>query len=66
MTPSEFRQAEAEYCRNDPVYFVENYCHIEDKDADELIQPFTLWPGHSPGLRWQNRRGFWFCGPAEQ
>ena len=27
------RQAEAEFCRKDPVYFVENYCHIEDKDA---------------------------------
>lgn len=50
MTPTELRQAEAEYCRGDPVYFVENYCHIEDKDADELIQPFTLWPGQKDAL----------------
>ena len=51
MTPTEFRQEEAEYCKGDPVYFVENYCHIEDKDADELIQPFTLWDGQKMALK---------------
>lgn len=51
MTPTELRQAEAEYCKGDPVYFVESYCHIEDKDADELIQPFTLWDGQKMALK---------------
>lgn len=39
----ELRQAEIEYCKSDIVYFVENYCHYEDKDAAELIQPFIMW-----------------------
>lgn len=39
------REAERERCRGDPVYFVENYVHIEDKDAAELIVPFRLWDG---------------------
>jgi hypothetical protein len=43
MTLQEARNLEKEYCRNDIIYFIENYCHIEDKDADELIQPFKLW-----------------------
>ena len=50
MTPTEFRSAEAEYCKDNPVYFVETYCHIEDKDADELIQPFKLWDGQKKAL----------------
>ena len=45
------RQAEAEYCRRNPEYFVETYCHIEDKDAPGLIAPFTLWPGQKQALR---------------
>ena len=44
------RKAEAEYCREHPTYFVERYCHIEDKDAEELIQPFSLWPGQRQAL----------------
>ena len=43
MTTNELREIETEYCRKNPIYFIENYCHIEDKDAEELIQPFTLW-----------------------
>lgn len=45
------RQAERDYCRADPVYFVENYCHIEDKDAPDLIAPFALWPGQKKALK---------------
>lgn len=45
------RAAEADYCRNHPVYFVENYCHIEDKDAPQLIAPFRLWPGQKKALQ---------------
>ena len=45
MTAAEIRAAELEYCRDHTVYFIETYCHIEDKDRpDALIQPFDLWP----------------------
>lgn len=40
----EARNKELEYCRDNLIYYIETYCHIEDKDADELIQPVTLWP----------------------
>lgn len=43
MTIQELRDIEMEYCRDDILYFIEEYGHIEDKDADELIQPFKLW-----------------------
>lgn len=39
----ELRQAEIEYCRDHIQYFIDTYGHIEDKDADELIQPFRMW-----------------------
>lgn len=39
----ELRQKEIEYCIEDIDYFIDNYGHIEDKDAEELIQPFILW-----------------------
>lgn len=45
------RKKEQERCRNDPVYFVETYGHIEDKDAAELIQPFQLWDGQRKALK---------------
>lgn len=58
MTPSaqaqllpRLRKAEADYCRNDPVYFVETYVHIEDKDASQLMVPFLLWPGQKKALQ---------------
>lgn len=44
------RQAEAEYCRGHPAYFVQQYVHIEDKDAPGLIVPFKLWPGQRAAL----------------
>lgn len=37
------RDREIEYCRGNILYYIEEYGHIEDKDADELIQPFKLW-----------------------
>lgn len=43
MTIQEIRQKEIEYCLDNIVYFVKTYGHIEDKDADELIQPFNMW-----------------------
>ena len=43
MTAGEIRQDELEFCRNNIEYFFDEYGHIEDKDADELIQPFKMW-----------------------
>ena len=43
VVAKEARRLEAEYCRENIDYFVETYGHFEDKDADELIQPFKLW-----------------------
>lgn len=44
------RQEEINYCIQNPLYFVENYGHIEDKDAEELIQPFTMWKEQKEAL----------------
>lgn len=38
------RAAEIAYCGDHPDYYIEHYCHIEDKDADPILQPFALWP----------------------
>lgn len=46
----EIRSKELAYCKNHPDYFVETYCHIEDKDAAEIIVPFTLWPAQRDAL----------------
>ena len=51
MTAAQLRAKEFEYCRSNPVYFVETYCHIEDKSAAELIQPFKLWPMQKQALK---------------
>ena len=40
---SELRQIELDYCRDNVVYYVRTYCVYEDKDAEELIQPFDMW-----------------------
>ncbi|MED9905278.1 MAG: hypothetical protein UFG06_14000 [Lachnospiraceae bacterium] len=40
---SDVRNAELEYCRVDIIYYIEEYGHIEDKEATELIQPFKMW-----------------------
>lgn len=44
MSPKELRQCEIDYCQGDILYYIKSYVHIEDKDAEELIQPFNLWP----------------------
>lgn len=51
MTIEEIRQKEIAYCRTRPEYFVETYCHIEDKDAAEIVVPFHLWPAQRDALR---------------
>lgn len=44
------REAEIEYCRTHIEYFIDTYGHIEDKDADELIQPFKMWKAQREAL----------------
>ena len=43
--------AEFEYCRNDVVYWANNYCVIEDKDSPEIIVPFQGWDAQNQTLR---------------
>ena len=50
MTIQELRRRVLDRCRADPDYYVESFVHIEDKDADELIQPFKLWDGQKQAL----------------
>lgn len=45
-----FRELEYEHCRRDIVHYVRNYCVYEDKDADELIQKFNMWPAQEEAL----------------
>lgn len=47
---SELRQMEIEYCRDHVDYYVRRYCVYEDKDADELIQPFEMWKEQADAL----------------
>ena len=49
--PSQLREIQYKYCRENLEYFVETYGHIEDKDADVLIQPFNLWEEQRSALR---------------
>ena len=51
MTIAEARENEIRYCGKNLIYFVKKYGHFEDKDADELIQPFVLWPEQEEALR---------------
>ena len=44
------RDIEYEHCRNDVAYYVRNHCVYEDKDAEELIQPFNMWPAQEETL----------------
>lgn len=48
--PSELREILYDQCREDLLYFVKTYGHIEDKDADVLIQPFRLWDEQEKAL----------------
>lgn len=50
MTPNEMRQYEVDYCRDNILYYIKTYVHIEDKDAEELIQPFNLWPAQEEAV----------------
>lgn len=37
------KKAEFEYCKGDILYFAENYCYFEDRDAEGVIVPFSPW-----------------------
>lgn len=50
MTIQEAKENEIEYCMNHVAYFIRTYGHIEDKDADELIQPFDMWKEQEEAL----------------
>lgn len=43
-TIGEWRVLMLDYCKDHIEYFIDKYGHIEDKGAEELIQPFKLWP----------------------
>lgn len=45
------RKAEWDYCTNHVEYFIEEYVHIEDRDAEEIAQLFKLWPGQKMALK---------------
>lgn len=47
----EARKNEIAYCVSDPVYFVQNYVHIEDKDSEEIIVPFDMWDAQKEALQ---------------
>lgn len=47
----ELREREIEYCVDNIEYFIDTYGHIEDKDADELIQPFEMWKEQREALQ---------------
>ena len=43
-------EEELEYCRDNIVYFIEEYCRIEDKDRPGLVIPFQLWEGQKQAI----------------
>lgn len=51
MTLSELRGNEISYCGRNIEYFIDTYGHIEDKDADEIIQPFHMWKEQREALQ---------------
>ena len=48
---TKLRESEYEYCRGHLEYFVDKYGHIEDKQAEILIQPFKLWDEQINAIR---------------
>ena len=44
------RDIEYERCRRDIVHYVRNHCVYEDKDAEELLQPFNMWDAQEEAL----------------
>ena len=45
------RENEIAYCRTNIEYFIDTYGHIEDKDAEDLIQPFRMWKEQREALK---------------
>ena len=51
MSLAEIRNAEIEYCRDNIVYFVEKYGHIEDRSkVEDVITSFKLWKEQKEAL----------------
>lgn len=51
MNIAELRQLEIEYCKGNIEHFIDEFGHIEDKDAVELIQPFEMWEEQRNALK---------------
>lgn len=49
-TPSDLRNKVMEQCRQNILFFIDKFGHIEDKDAAELIQPFKLWKAQAEAV----------------
>lgn len=47
---AKIRQAEIDYCAGNVVYFVSTYGHIEDRNSEEIVQPFRLWDEQKQAL----------------
>lgn len=50
MNIQDLREREIEYCADHPVYFTETYGHIEDREKEDIIQPFVLWEEQKKAL----------------
>lgn len=44
------REDEYAYIKEHPIYFIEEYVKIENKDGSSPIIPFRLWPGQKEAL----------------
>jgi len=51
VTMGDLRVLQLDYCKTHIEYFIDKYGHIEDKHAEELIQPFKLWPAQLDALK---------------
>ena len=47
---NDLRENEIGYCSSHIVYFVEEYGHIEDRNAPEIVVPFKLWDEQKQAL----------------
>ncbi len=45
-----FHAVEIERCRRDPLYFIQEYVKIEDRDVEGIVIPFQLWNAQKEAL----------------
>ena len=51
MELAELKRQVIEKCQNSIEFFIDTFGHIEDKDADELIQPFNMWEAQREAVK---------------